>query len=96
MDYGRMTSQILKSTWIMVGIFFVSSSSALAMGRGSNPCEPAMDEYCGGVLELGHDKLVKCLKEHESDLPADCKVLMEYKKGTNNTTSAASDSSSER
>lgn len=77
------------TSWMLVGILMLSPS-AMAMGRGSNPCEPAMDEYCGGVLELGHDKLVKCLKEHEAQLPADCKALMEYKKGAETTPSNSS------
>jgi hypothetical protein len=82
MEYEAMTSHIpSKTSWILVGLFVIAPS-AMAMGRGSNPCEPAMDEFCGGTLELGHDKLVKCLKEHEAELPSDCKVLMEYKKGT--------------
>lgn len=85
MEYGPM-----KTSWILMGLFLTFSSSAMAMGRGSNPCEPAMDEYCGGVLELGHDKLVKCLKDHEAQLPSDCKILMEYKKGADTTTSSDS------
>ena len=66
---------------ILIGILSAFSPSASAMGRGSNPCEPAMDEFCGGILELGHDQLVQCLKQHESELPESCKALLVYKKG---------------
>jgi len=55
-------------------------ASSFAMGRGSNVCEPYQDLYCNGILELGHDKLVACLKEHWDDLSQDCKdVLIEKK-----------------
>jgi hypothetical protein len=56
-----------------------------------------MDVYCGGILEFGHDQLVQCLKEHEAQLPADCKVLLEYKKSAKpieKTTSGTSHNSS--
>jgi hypothetical protein len=56
------------------------SSPARAMARGSNVCEPYQARFCGGLLELGHDKLVACLKEHWDDLSQDCRdVLIEKK-----------------
>jgi hypothetical protein len=55
---------------------FSGDSTAFAMGRGSNPCEPAMDNYCGGLLTQGHDKLAACLQEHWDQLPQSCKDLM--------------------
>ncbi len=56
----------------------VASTSAFSMGRGSNVCEPYQARFCGGLLELGQDKLVACLKEHWDDLSQDCKdVLIE-------------------
>ncbi len=55
---------------------FTGSSSALAMGRGSNPCEPAMDNLCGGLLQQGHALLAACLQEHWNELPDACKAVM--------------------
>jgi hypothetical protein len=71
----------MKSIIVLV-LFSTWSPSAVAMGRGSNPCEPAMNTYCGGVLELGHEQLVKCLLAHKSDLPQECKKLLEPKSTT--------------
>jgi hypothetical protein len=66
---------------ILVGLFSISLTSfapaASAMGRASGPCEPAMDQYCGGILELGHGELIKCLKDHEAELPAECKAVLD-------------------
>jgi hypothetical protein len=55
-----------------------ASYSAFPMGRGSNVCEPYQARFCGGLLEISHEKLVACLKEHWDDLSQDCKdVLIE-------------------
>ena len=55
-------------------------TSALAMARGSNVCEPFQARFCGGLLELGQDKLVSCLKEHWDDLSQDCRDVLVEKK----------------
>jgi hypothetical protein len=61
---------------ILLTSLFGLTPSASAMGRGSGPCEPAMDEFCGGLLEFSHDMVMKCLKEHEADVSPACKDLL--------------------
>jgi hypothetical protein len=66
--------------------------SASAMGRGSGPCEPAMDEFCGGLLEFSHDAVMKCLKEHEADVSPACRNLLKnWKPSDQADTSKSSD-----
>ena len=66
----------MKALWVGLVILSSMSNSALAMGRGSNVCEPFQARFCGGLLELGQDKLVACLKEHWDDLSQDCKEVL--------------------
>jgi hypothetical protein len=61
---------------ILLATLLGSTPSAHAMGRGSGPCEPAMDEFCGGLLEFSHETVMKCLKEHEADVAPACKDLL--------------------
>jgi hypothetical protein len=59
--------------------------SAHAMGRGSGPCEPAMDDFCGGLLEFSHESVMKCLKEHESEVGPACQDLLKTWKPSTET-----------
>jgi hypothetical protein len=61
---------------ILLTAFIGFTPHASAMGRGSGPCEPAMDEFCGGLLEFSHDTVMKCLKDHEADVAPACKELL--------------------
>lgn len=66
----------MKTIWIGTLALAAINTPALAMGRGSNVCEPFMAEYCGGLLQQGHDKLVACLREHWEQLSPDCQAVM--------------------
>jgi hypothetical protein len=72
-----MTNYILLAS-LLIGF----TPSAHAMGRGSGPCEPAMNEFCGGLLEFSHDAVMKCLKDHENEVAPACKDLLKTWKPT--------------
>jgi hypothetical protein len=81
-----MKSLSLSVLFLSLLAISTSPSSSLAMGRGSNVCEPYQARFCGGLLELGHDKLVACLKEHWDDLSQDCKDVLIEKPAPHNGT----------
>jgi hypothetical protein len=61
---------------ILLASLFGFTPSASAMGRGSGPCEPAMDDFCGGLLEFSHETVMKCLKAHENEVAPACRELL--------------------
>lgn len=63
--------------------FVMLSFSAFAEGdaeRGLGPCREDAKKLCAGV-EPGDGRLVKCMKEHEAQVSAECKANLENKKG---------------
>jgi hypothetical protein len=63
-------------TLTLLAAFIGFTPLASAMGRGSGPCEPAMDEFCGGLLEISHAAVMNCLKENEAHVAPACQEVL--------------------
>lgn len=60
---------------LLIPILFVSQ-----MSWASGPCAADREKFCSGV-EKGGGQIVKCLKDNEAQLSAECKAHRESVKG---------------
>jgi len=58
---------------------FLITLTFLHFANAEGPCKTDIDKFCAGVSP-GGGALVKCLREHESELSAECKARGEEMK----------------
>ncbi len=69
---------------ITLFVLFILCTSLFAKEKGSRSegkggCKADQEKFCKGV-EPGEGRIVKCLKEHEAQLSAECKARRTQKK----------------
>lgn len=63
----------MKTTFISAAVIMLFAAGAARAQEGARPCKADIEKFCKDV-KPGEGRIIACLKEHEAELSADCKV----------------------